>query len=219
MIPLLLQAQVNVQEYENRFATKPYHFGIQLAYNTSDFRITLSDQFIAHDSVMQVTSSTGPGFNLGIISSLSMGKYFDLRFVPSLSFAEKNIDYVYRNTTTSTQTLESLYLVMPFDFKFKSMAYKDMKIYVLGGTQFAYDFSSNADARNAEGLVKMKAADMAFNLGFGFEFYFPYFIFAPEIKVSRGILNVHSVDPLLQESYVMDRLFTRTVMFTINIEG
>jgi len=219
MLPLCLLAQMHVQEYENRFSIKPYHFGISLAYNSSDFKVTFADDFIGHDSVMQVTSSTGPGFNLGIISNLRLGKYFDLRFVPSLSFAEKNLDYTYRNESTSTQTIESLYLLMPFDMKFKSAAYKDMKVYVLGGVQYTYDFASNAEARNADGLVKVIASDVAWNCGFGFEFYFPYFIFAPEIKLSTGIFNIHSLDPLLQESYVMDKLISRSLLFTINIEG
>jgi hypothetical protein len=218
-VPLLTKAQMNAQEYEARFSLNPYHFGIGISYNTSDFRITQSDQFINHDSVMVVESTNGPGFNLGIVTNLRMGKYFDLRFVPSLSFAEKKLNYTYRDEGTSFQTLESLYLDLPFDIKFKSAAYKDMKVYVLGGVKYAYDFSSNADARNAEGLVKIKASDLAINCGFGFEFYFPYFIFSPEIKLSNGIVNLHNADPLLQESYVMDKLFSRTLLFTIHIEG
>lgn len=210
---------MNAQEYENRFSLNPYHFGIALAYNTSDFKISMSDQFINHDSVMVVESTNGPGFNLGIITNLRLGKYFDLRFIPSLSFAEKNLNYTYRDESTAFQTLESLYLDMPFDVKFKSAAYKDMKVYVVGGIKYSYDFSSNADARNAEGLVKIKANDLAVNCGFGFEFYFPYFIFSPEIKLSNGLLNLHQVDPVLQESYVMDKLFSRTLLFTIHIEG
>jgi len=68
-------------------------------------------------------------------------------------------------------------------------------------------------------LVKINANDLAINCGFGFEIYFPYFIFSPEIKLSNGILNLHATDPLLQESYVMDKLFSRTLLFTIHIEG
>ena len=219
LVPFLSKAQMNVTEYENRFSIRPYHFGISLGYNSTDFRIAFADQFIGHDSVMQVLSTPGPGFNLGILTNLRMGKYFDLRFIPTLSFAEKTLNYTYRNESTSTQTVESLYLCMPFDVKFKSAAYKDMKVYVLGGMQYTYDFSSNAEARNAEGLVKIKPNDIAVNAGFGFEFYFPYFIFCPEIKLSNGIVNIHAVDPLLQESYVMDKLLSRTLLFCIHIEG
>jgi hypothetical protein len=88
----MVKAQMNAQEYETRFSLNPYHFGIAIAYNTSDLRVTFSDQFINHDSVMVVESTNGPGFNLGIITNMRLGKYFDLRFVPSLSFAEKKIE-------------------------------------------------------------------------------------------------------------------------------
>jgi len=218
-VPAIVNGQMNAQEYESRSAINPYHFGIALSFNKSDYTISFSDQFSNHDSVMVVESTSGPGFNLGIISSLRLGKYFDLRFVPSLSFAEKTLNYTYRDESTSFQTLESLYLDLPFDIKFKSAAYKDMKVYVLGGIKYAYDFSSNAEARNADGQVRVLPNDLAVNCGFGFEFYFPFFIFSPEIKLSNGIINLHKTDPLLQESYVIDKLFSRTILFTIHIEG
>ncbi len=219
LVPFFVKAQFNVTEYENRFSIKPYHFGISLAYNSSDFKITFSDQFINHDSILIAESTTGPGFNLGIIANLRIGKYLDLRFIPGLSFAEKNFDYTYKDETTSSQTIESIYLTFPFDVKFKSAAYKDMKVYVIGGAQFLYDLGSNAEARNAEELVKIKASDLAIDYGLGMEFYFPYFIFSPEIKISNGIFNLHKLDPNLQQSNVMDKVFSRTILFSIHIEG
>lgn len=218
-LPFLAQAQFNVREYENRFSIKPYHFGISVAFNSSDFKITLSDQFISHDSILIAESTSGPGFNLGIISNLRIGKYFDLRFIPTLSFAEKNLNYTYKDATTSLQTVESIYLEFPFDVKFKSEAYKEMKVYVIGGVKYSYDLGSNADARNANELVKIKASDVSIDYGLGLEFYFPYFIFSPEIKISNGIFNLHKIDPALQESAIMDKLFTRTLLFSLHIEG
>ena len=219
MSPLLMQAQFTVREYENRFSVKPYHFGIALSYNTSDYRIRFSDEFVNHDSILVVQSTNGPGFNMGIISNLRIGDYFDLRFIPSLSFTAKSLDYTYRDETQSSQTIESTLIEFPFGVKFKSAAYKDMKVYVLGGVKYSYDLSSNANARNADGLVKIKPSDISIDGGIGFEFYFPYFIFCPEVKLSRGIINVQSLDPNLQESSVMQKLFTRSLLFSFNIEG
>ncbi len=179
LTPFFTRAQFNVQEYETRFSLKPYHFGITLAYNTSDYKITFSDKFLYHDSILVVESTRGPGFNLGIISNLRIGKYFDLRFIPSLSFAEKNLYYGLVNEQSTSQKIESIYIELPFDIKYKSAAYKDMKVYVIGGAKYSYDLSSNAKARNAEDLVKVNAHDVSIDYGFGFEFYFPYFIFSP----------------------------------------
>lgn len=219
VLPFAAHAQFNVREYENRFSIKPYHFGITLAYNVSDFRITYSGNFPYHDSILGVESLKGPGFNLGIISNLRLGKYFDLRFIPSLSFAEKNLQYSLVSDAVNKQTIQPIYFDFPFDIKFKSAAYKEMKVYVIGGVKYSYDLASNAKARNADNLVKVGAHDVSVDYGFGFEFYFPYFIFSPEIKFSNGLINLHVPDPTLQYSTVINKLFSRTILFSIHLEG
>ena len=75
------------------FEQKPYFFGITLAYNVSDYKVFYSKNFILNDSIRRAESITGPGFNLGIVSNLKVGDYFDFRFLPTLSFAERNIQY------------------------------------------------------------------------------------------------------------------------------
>lgn len=218
-LPAIVHAQFNVQQYEDRFSKKPYHFGITIDYNTSDFKLTYSDKFLYDDSILTAESTRGPGFNLGIISNLRLGKHFDLRFIPSLSFAEKHLNYNIVDNTSMEKIIESIYFDFPLDMKFKSDAYKDMKMYVIGGVKYAYDLSSNAKARNAENIVKIKPNDIAIDYGFGFEFYFPYFIFSPEIKLSNGIINLHSVDPNLKYSYILDKLYSRTILISIHLEG
>ena len=94
-----------------------------------------------------------------------------------------------------------------------------MKVYVLGGAKYSYDLGSNAGARNAQELVKIKPNDISADAGVGMEFYFPYFIFSPEIKISNGLINIHARDANLQESSVMDKLYSRSVLFSIHIEG
>ncbi|MBC8172747.1 MAG: outer membrane beta-barrel protein [Chitinophagales bacterium] len=218
-MPLISTAQFTVREYENRFSLKPYHFGITLGYNTTGFKITRTEDFLYNDSVYVVESVKGPGFNLGIISNLRLSDHFDLRFVPSLSFAEKDLNYTLFDEKKPVQIVESIYFDFPFDIKFKSDSYRDFKIYVIGGIKYAYDLQSNAKARNAEELVKIGSHDVAVNYGFGFEFYFPYFIFCPEIKLSNGLIDLHSPDPNLIYSRVIDKLYSRSIVFTIHLEG
>jgi hypothetical protein len=45
------------------------------------------------------------------------------------------------------------------------------------------------------------------------------FILSPELKFSEGIKNVHSRDPNLQYSNVIDQIKTRMVTFSIIFEG
>lgn len=219
VVPSVAKAQFTVREYENRFSLKPYHFGITLGFNQTDFRVKQSAEFLYNDSVNVVESSQGPGFNLGIISNLRISDHFDLRFIPSLSFAEKNLNYTLFDASEPSQVIESIYFDFPFDLKFKSDSYKDMKVYVIGGIKYSYDLQSNAKARNAEDLVKIAAHDISANYGFGFEFYFPYFIFSPELKISNGIINLHAPDENLIYSKVIDKLFSRAILISIHLEG
>ncbi|HRI62381.1 MAG TPA: hypothetical protein PK228_21720, partial [Saprospiraceae bacterium] len=82
-------SNINYQDFQG----KNYYFGITLGYNQSDFRIYQSKDFILNDSFARAESVTGPGFNLGIVSNLKIGDYFDLRFLPTLSFTERTIRY------------------------------------------------------------------------------------------------------------------------------
>lgn len=219
VIPFVANGQFTVREYENRFSLKPYHFGITLGFNSSHFKIYKSEDFLYNDSVSVINSSNGPGFNLGIISNLRLTDHLDLRFIPSLSFAEKHLDYTLYDATTPFQNLEAIYFDFPLDLKFKSDSYKDMKVYVIGGIKYAFDLQSNAKARNAEDLVKINAHDISVDYGFGFEFYFPYFIFCPELKLSQGFINLHSLDENLIYSRTIDKLFSRTLLISIHLEG
>jgi hypothetical protein len=56
------------------FQQKPYYFGITLGYNSSNYKIFHSQNFIRNDSFARAESVTGPGFNLGIVSNLKIGE-------------------------------------------------------------------------------------------------------------------------------------------------
>ena len=82
-----------------------------------------------------------------------------------------------------------------------------------------YDLASNARARKAEDLVKLKKLDFGIEAGIGFNFYFPVFILSPEIKISNGLSNSHSRDASLKFSNVIDQLNSRMVVFSLIFEG
>ena len=87
--PILAQAQLNMPNHEN----KKIHFGIAVGLNWSKFKVTHSEEFINHDTIRVVESPRSPGFNVGIISDLHLGKRADLRFIPTLIFMEKDLIY------------------------------------------------------------------------------------------------------------------------------
>lgn len=217
--PLLSRAQYSIYENDLKNSERPFHFGVTLGYNVGNFKITLDSFFIAQKKVMNVQTAFGPGFNLGIISDLHLGKYFDLRFIPDLSFGEKNINYTVKDSGTVNKKIESVFLDFPIDLKYKSKPYKDFRMYVLAGFRYSIDMQSNATARRAQNLIKVKKDDYAFEYGVGMEFHLPLVIISPEIKFSYGLVNILSPDNELIYSAVLKQLRSRTILFSVNFEG
>ena len=79
--------------------------------------------------------------------------------------------------------------------------------------------ASNARKQKAEDLVKIDKYDWGPEFGIGFNFYFPSFIFSPEIKISNGMRNLHDRDANLKYSSVFDKIQSRMIVFTIHLEG
>jgi hypothetical protein len=211
------QGNVNYLDFQQ----KPYYFGITLGINQSNFRIYHSKDFIANDSFFTASSVTGPGFNLGIISNLKLGEFFDVRFLPTLSFAERNIQYGLPGETgqTDTRRVESVFVELPFHLRYKSATYHDFRLFVLGGVKYSFDVASDSRTRQAAGLVKVSATDFQLEYGAGVQFFFPYFIFSPELKISQGLNNALIFNNNLIQSNILDKVLSRTFTISLNFEG
>ncbi len=202
------------------FQQKPYYFGITLAYNNSDYRPFRSKEFLTSD-IRGVEAVPGPGFNLGIVTNLKLGQYFDLRLLPTLSFAERNIEYALTGdgAAVSQRRVESIFAEIPFHVRYKSVPYKDMRLFVIAGVKYSFDVASDSRTRQSDELVKISPTDFAAEVGAGVQFFFPYFIFSPEFKMSHGIGNVLIYDNQLEESTVLEKVLSRTFTLSFHFEG
>lgn len=210
-----LRAQFNVHE----LGRKDIYFGIAMGVNVGDFKVIHSKKEAINDSIRYFKPQFGPGFNLGIICNYQFHRYFDLRFIPTLSFSDKAIVYEDLNHSMIKKTISSIYLDFPLQLRFKSDPIKDFRIYVIAGLRYDFDLASNVKARKADDIIKLSKNDAAAEYGLGFMIYFPYFILSPEIKVSHGFLNIHSSTPGLIYSRTIERMYSRTFTLTLNLEG
>lgn len=200
------------------FAAKPYYFGITLAYNTSSFQPYQSSQFFTSDSIRGVESLAGQGFNLGIVTNLKIGQNFDFRFLPTLSFADRTLQYTTSNSLVNKR-IEAVFFEMPFHARYKSEPYEDLRVFVIGGVKYSFDVASKSRTRQDDNLVKITPTDFAVELGAGVQFFFPYFIFSPEIKFSQGISNGLIYNRDLEFSSVLDKVLSRTFTISFHFEG
>jgi hypothetical protein len=203
--------------------TKPYYFGITLGVNLARFHPDLHSRFLENDSVMVAEPKNSGGFALGLLATARLSDRFQLRFNPQLMFYQRDIAYTLKypegGLTEVTKTVESVSVTFPVQVKFQSDRIGNFRVYMLGGIKGDIDLASNARAKKAEDLIKIRKYDFGPELGLGFNFFFPSFIFSPEIKISNGLPNIHSRDQNLKYSSVFDKIQSRMIVFSIHIEG
>jgi hypothetical protein len=219
-VALFAQRDLNLPDHD----LKNYYFGITLSSNISKFQLTHDENFLKSDSITLVSPNSKGGFGLGLLGTLKMFPHLELRTNPHLIFASRTISYNLKyprfdEDPVQEKLIESIYVSFPFQLKFNSDRISNFRVYVLGGGKYEYDLASNSQKRKAEDLVKLVKGAVGYELGFGFNFYFPSFIFSPEIKISNTIPNVHSRDTDLIYSNVIDRIQARMIIFSIHLEG
>ena len=213
------QREFNMPDHDE----KPYYFGIILGYNTSHYNITHHPSFLLRDTIQTIESLNSGRVHLGILANWQVTERIDIRGYPlHLIFSEKKFDYREKGQTgivTTEQRVESIVMSFPLQVRLKSDRIGNFRVYTLAGGKYDFDLASNAGARNSENIVKVRKSDLGVEGGIGFQFFFKYFIFSPEIKFSYGLTNVHARDESLRYSNVIDKMNSRMVMFSLHFEG
>jgi len=206
---------LNMAEHDDKL----YYFGITFGFNYSQYKIHYTQSFAETDTIRRASPTWKPGFNLGLMGNLRLNRFVDLRFIPSLVFAEKGIKYNMSPDSTADRSIESIYMHLPLQFKFKSERIRNFRFYGMLGGKFDYDLSSNARSRRPDEWLKVQPIDFGVELGVGFEFYYPNFIFSPEIKISQGLKDQHYRDTHINLSNAIEDLHTRMIVISIHLEG
>jgi len=223
-LALPAQAQRRVVHYLPNYENEPYHFGFLLAYNQMSYTVktitnyqnipqpgnswpngTYSPDNTRYMYVYNIETEQTPGFTVGIIGSKRLGRYFDLRFIPSLSFSERRMNYslILENLDGTTEpktfkkSIGTTFVEFPLHIKYRSKRYNNIGAYVFGGVSPKLDLASQKDNKETgpdgqefiNNLVT-KRFDFAGELGVGFDIYNQWFRMGIEVKMSYGILDI-----------------------------
>lgn len=215
----------NLHDYDEEYL----HFGFSLAANQSWFAITLEKDLTLRDTLLSITPGKVWGFNLTILSDLRIHKYATLRFMPTLSFQDRNLYFsmiVDQNgspvVTDFKKNIESTMIEFPLNLKIRSSRLNNISAYIVGGGKYGFDLASQEDVKNSSNpkdvIVKLKRHDWSLDAGFGIDYYFPYFKFSTELKGSWGMrdLLVHEGDAF---SSAIDKLNSRLLLISFHFEG
>ena len=206
---------LNLPNYDR----KPVHFGFLLGINSMDFKIT--PRAIQADTLFILKSQEQKGFNLGIVSNFRLGRNSDLRFLPTLSFAERDINYTIEvdgELEEIKKDIESTFIEFPVNFKFKSNRYNNGRAYILTGLKYNIDLASQKDIDDeGQELIKLKKSDLMYEVGLGVDFYLEYFKFSPELKATFGLLDMLVHDESIYSSSIQ-KMLTRGFTITLTFE-
>lgn len=204
------------------FQRKPYYFGITFGLHNTGYRVNQSRAFINNDSIRIAEGAPEIGIDLHLIGNLKIGEYFDFRVLPGFSFSNRSFEFTHVSASdgqVSRETLESVFFEVPFHLRFKSQPYKDKRAFVVGGIKYTYDLSSNSQSRLKTDLIRISPHDFQYEIGVGMQFFFPYFIFSPEIKYSRGLGNILLYNNDLNEARVLEQVVSEIITISFHFEG
>ncbi len=228
----------------NTYNQQPYHFGFILALNQMSFTVKEIDSMpsvrwsgdylpedpglvnIDYAHVLRVDAKATPGFTIGILGSLLLHQYVDMRFTPSLSFGERILTYyilTVKDSDTAVFTVDknitSTLIEFPLDFKYRSKRLNNFGAYVLAGAKYSLDLASQkkAEKNSNTTTVKLNKSDIYVNVGVGVEFYTQYFKFGVEAKMGYGFFNLLKHEDNLYTNSI-DRLNSKIFLLSFTFE-
>lgn len=208
----------NAKQLNDKLLNRPYadlkawHLGFSVGLHTQSLRMSHSG-FVTPEGQTWFADqpALSPGFCVNGLIDLRFSTHFNLRFSPGLYFGNK----VMKITDTSapaddrptlSQNIKSTLIVLPVDLKFSGLRYRNSRPYVTVGAMPTFDVSK----RRSE-YFQTKVFDVFATVGFGCDFYLPFFKFIPELKFCFGLTDVmrHKRPDLADDPGMMN--YTRSI--------
>ena len=190
-----------------------FSYGFFLAGHTSTLRVKYSDAFLnpevpASHNIRSVMPSYSPGFSLGFLLTTRLHDQVNILITPKVGFYEYRTDVQFYGPTNTldpsiiqtdgtvvdyqaplTFLAEETLVELPILFKYKSHRFNNTRMFFVGGVnpQIRTKQQDEAD----EDDIVLTGKDLAVELGMGFDLYFKYFKFSPEIRFSHGLRNLY----------------------------
>lgn len=246
MIPQSVVAQSEKPKNLLLYDNQPYHFGFIIGLNRMSYSINCkenyqlaehpSTEFVTGDddinfsedhlyNVRSITPIPQYGFTVGVVGNLRLGKYFDLRLIPSLSFGTRSIEYHIMDVGTLeyqsfTKSIFSTFMEFPLHVKYRSKRMNNVAAYIIAGGNFKLDLASQKKDKAEKGQIKnikVKKTDIAAEIGAGFDFYTGYFKLGVEVKMSYGLLNIMDSQNLIYDSSIKN-IHNKTFQVSLTFE-
>lgn len=180
------------------------NFGFQFNYVSSEFKVLKVGDWQGLPSpvggeantLRSVVAPSKPGFGIGLVSNLKMTDHTDLRFTPSMTFADKELQFVFANEASYNKVVQSTFIDLPLGVKLKSDRRGNFRAYMIAGGKYSRNIVSRKKlddseiTEESEKFIASKRGFFSYEAGLGLDFYFEYFKMSPEIKFSQSFNSV-----------------------------
>ncbi|QDA62236.1 type IX secretion/gliding motility protein PorT/SprT [Hymenobacter jejuensis] len=205
------------------YDSKWFHPGFYVAPNFSSYKIQQATKNLGSVASNSIIS---PGFSVGFIADAAMGDYFNLRFTPGVSFITRRIEFKDAGYTPVppeppqveifTQEIGTTQIDLPLLLKFKSDRRRNTRVYLIGGVKPSFNLGNRRKDPDRN-LLQAESADFAVEYGVGLDLFYPLFKFAPELRFSNGLINLHKPGNDLY-SRSLQSMRSNTVTLYLNFE-
>lgn len=204
-----LWARKNNPNYDEK---RTLSYGFLIGLHSTTFQVKYDDRFVTpdYDTVFSVEADWKPGFSLGFLVNYRIHEVLDLRITPTVAFYEHYLQYIYTDRSTAEQLVETTMVEFPLLLKYKSARRGNIRMYVVGGVKPGVEASGKKKLEGASKSLQAKSFNLNLDAGIGFDLYFPLFKFSPEVRFSRGIVDVLG-NPASDYAKPLHRLNTNTV--------
>jgi Outer membrane protein beta-barrel domain len=200
------------RQHNPNYDERKISYGFSIGLHTTSYQVSYSEQFVLPTSsnLSSVQPQFLPGFSLGFLVNYRINELLDLRLMPKAGFYSHRLTYYYTNRTTDYQLIETTLVEFPLLLKFKSVRRGNVRMYMVGGVTPAIEASGKNDVGNSTGTIPILKRNVSLDAGIGFDFYFPLFKFSPELRFSRGIVDMLGSDASVYKD-PLGRLNTNTI--------
>ena len=197
---------------------KKIHYGFHLSLNHSSLRAVHSDWFLENDTITDLRGGGKSGFGLGFIFNFRLFEYGDFRFLPTVAFYNRSIEYGVKGVSDNVEALfQSSYVNLPILFKYKAKRRSNARVYMVGGMNFGFQVGSKKNKKKSDDELLLKSYDLSLEYGVGMDMYQEYFKFAPELRFSLGLTNLLDATGNIY-SLPMEKLTSYTVTLYLMFE-
>ena len=211
--------RVHLEDYDD----KSIRYGFLFAAPVTRFNIKYNSGYAqpasaTGDSTYQLYSPNQVGFRVGFIMNAILSEHWDVRLTPAVSIYSRSVEYRYTGGTSKSELRESTWVELPLLFKYKSKRRMNSRMYMVGGASVGME--TNVRKREVTGSSRLltKNTDLAVEYGIGFEQFFEFFKFAPELRFSHGLVNLYQPVQNANFNRGLQRLTTHTVTLYLTFE-